>query len=111
MRTEFGYDYLCCRLGKSNGDVANAGDGYHDGDIGGGQLLNACVWFEIITGKSVIGNGYIPNYATTATLSADLASKLHLEKTAKGYALTPEFVAQIQAAAHKAVAEMGINVQ
>ena len=22
----------------------------HDGDIGGGQYLNACVWYEILTG-------------------------------------------------------------
>ena len=91
--------------------MANAGDGYHDGDIGGGQLLNACVWFEIITGKSVVGNSYIPEYATSSTLADSLLNQVNVVKTDTGYALTPEFVAQIQAAAHKAVAEMGINVQ
>lgn len=112
MRTEFGYDYLCCRLGKTSADgVDHAGDGYHDGDIGGGQLLNACVWFEIITGKSVIGNSYIPEYATTATLDAALFDNLNVVKTDKGYALSSDFVAQIQQAAHKAVQELGLNVQ
>ena len=55
---EGGYDNLCARL-KVNNDL---GDYYHDGDIGGGQYLNACVWFEIITGKSCIGNMYRPTY-------------------------------------------------
>jgi hypothetical protein len=112
MRTEYGYDYLCCRLGKTNDNgTAHAGDGYHDGDIGGGQLLNACVWFEIITGKSVVGNTYIPAYSTSSTLDATLFDNLNVAKTDKGYALTPEFVAQIQQAAHKAVAELGLEVQ
>jgi L-asparaginase/Glu-tRNA(Gln) amidotransferase subunit D len=34
-----------------------------------------------------------------------------MKKTEKGYALTPEFVAQIQQAAHKAVAELGLTVE
>lgn len=38
------------------------GDYFHDGDLGGGQYLNACVWFETITGKSCIGNTYEPEY-------------------------------------------------
>ena len=113
MRTEYDYDFLTCRLGKTNpvSGVANAGDGYHDGDIGGGQLLNACVWFEIITGQSVIGNTYIPEYATSSTLADSLMAQVNVEKTDKGYALTSEFVAEIQQAAHKAVAELGLTVQ
>jgi len=35
------YDKLCVRTGTTN----NAGDKYHDGDLGGGQYLNALVWF------------------------------------------------------------------
>lgn len=53
-----GYDNLCARLAINNGE----GDYYHDGDIGGAQYLNACVWFEAITGESCIGNTYRPNY-------------------------------------------------
>lgn len=34
----------------------------HDGDIGGGQYLNACVFFEILTGQSCIGNAFRPQY-------------------------------------------------
>ena len=59
-----GYDNLCARLGING----NLGDGYHDGDIGGGQYLSACVWFEIITGQSCIGNTYRPDYALDENL-------------------------------------------
>jgi len=108
-----GYDFLCCRLSKTNPvtGVAHAGDGYHDGDIGGGQYLNACVWFEIITGKSVVGNSYIPEYATTATLSDELLSQVRVEKTENGYALTSELVALLQQSAHDAVAAWGVTVE
>ena len=41
-------DHLCD--GKNG---AAAGDYYHDGEGGGGQYLNACVWYEIITGNDV----------------------------------------------------------
>lgn len=59
-------DILCNRL-------KDGGDFYHDGDIGGGQYLNACVWFEILTGKSCVGNTFRPgNY----TLSEELVTAL-----------------------------------
>lgn len=54
-----GYDTLCARLGKG---TDHEGDYYHEGDIGGGQYLNACVWFEMITGESCVGNTYVPTY-------------------------------------------------
>jgi len=72
-------DKLCARLSVNNGE----GDYYHDGDIGGGQYLNACVWFETLTGKSCIGNTFRPSYA-----------------------LSEELIAVLQQAAHQAVAEM-----
>lgn len=53
-----GYDNLCARRNINN----DAGDNAHDGDIGGGQYLNACIWFEAITGQSCIGNTYRPEY-------------------------------------------------
>lgn len=34
----------------------------HDGNVGGGQYLNGCVWFEMITHKSVVGNSFRPYY-------------------------------------------------
>lgn len=108
---EDGYDYLCARLGKSNSGVAHAGDGYHDGDIGGAQYLNACVWFEILTGRSVVGNPYVPEYKTSSTLSDELFGKLHVEKTANGYKLTEDFAANLQEYAHRAVAELGLTIQ
>lgn len=46
---------LCLRKAKPD-------DTSHDGDIGGGQYLNACVWFEMLTGQSCIGNTWRPDY-------------------------------------------------
>lgn len=57
-----GYDKLCSRLGKTFYGEVNGGDYYHDGDWGGGQYLNACVWFEMITGQSCLDNTYVPSY-------------------------------------------------
>ena len=48
-------------------------DYYHDGDVGGGQYLNACGWFEVITGESCLDNTYVP---TDYTLSAEKISAL-----------------------------------
>ncbi len=72
-------DVLCVGTDKNNG----AGDHYHDGDTGGGQYLNACTWFEVLTGKSCIGNSFRPSY--------DLSS---------------EKIAELQKAAHQAVAAL-----
>ena len=54
---------LCARLGNNN----NQGDKSHDGDIGGGQYLNACVWFEILTGLDCRDTTYIPTYTYSGT--------------------------------------------
>ncbi len=50
-------DILC---NKGPGGDSTKGDFYHEGTTGGGQYLNACVWFEVLTGKSVIGNTFRP---------------------------------------------------
>ena len=60
----------------------------HDGDIGGGQYLNACTWFEVLTGKSVVGNTFAPVY----TASDGTTHELGAEK-----------IALLQNAAHTAV--------
>ena len=86
-----GYDEMCDRLGKADGDDPHAGDYYHDGDIGGGQYLNACVWFETITGQSVVGNTYVPTY-----VYKNVTYHLNAEIT----------VEALQNAAHQAVADM-----
>ena len=77
------------QIARSNpavGDVlcdktAGEGDFYHDGEFGGGQYLNACVWFEVLTGKSCVGNAYRPDYE-----------------------LSEEKISALQSAAHRAVA-------
>ena len=80
---------LCARLGIRNektfpylpGNV-NAGDGYHEGDIGGGQFLNACVWYETLTGQSCFDNPYKPDltngkYEISDELAALLRNAAH----------------------------------
>jgi len=68
---------MCQRKAIKNGE----GDYYHDGDIGGGQYLNACVWYEVLMGESCVGNTWRPTYE-----------------------LSEEKIAILQVAAHEAVA-------
>ena len=68
-------DILCNRGARS--------DNYHEGEEGGGQYLNACVWFEVITGQSCIGNTWRPDT----------------------YSLSEPMIAGLQQAAHRAVSE------
>ncbi len=76
---------LCSRIVKGG----FKDDFTHDGDIGGGQYLNACVWFEILTGESCIGNPFRPKYTVDG----------------KDLSLTEEKITVLQNAAHEAVAE------
>ena len=71
----------------ANGEFKD--DYSHDGDVGGGQYLNACVWFEILSGRSCVGNTFRPKYQY------------------KGHdvSLTDEKTAILQNAAHEAVEE------
>ena len=62
----------------------------HDGDMGGGQYLNACVWFERITGQSCVGNSFRPKYVLEG----------------KDVSLTEEKIALLQKTAHNAVLNM-----
>ncbi|MBO5868070.1 MAG: DUF4886 domain-containing protein [Oscillospiraceae bacterium] len=73
VREKYGYDNLCARLGSNN----NLGDYSHDGDIGGGQYLNACVWFETLTGQSCIGNTWRPGYTLDEALILNLQQAAH----------------------------------
>jgi hypothetical protein len=84
---EGGYDNLCARLGKGDN---HEGDYYHDGDIGGGQFLTACVWFETVTGQSCIGNTFRPVY----------------KHAGQEYTLSEEMITVLQNAAHQAVEEL-----
>lgn len=76
---------LCSRV--QNGAFKD--DFSHDGDMGGGQYLNACVWFEVLTGKSCLGNTFRPKY----------------ELSGIDCSLTEEKISVLQNAAHEAVAE------
>ncbi len=72
------YGGLCARLGKDTfGDKRpDAGDGYHDGDIGGGQLLNAYMWYMTLTGDADLTDStYVPVY-NGEPLDAELVSLL-----------------------------------
>ena len=77
---------MCARLAVNNGE----GDYYHDGDIGGGQYLNGCVWFETLTGQSCVGNTFRPKYTQNGI----------------DYTLSEELIDVLQNAAHQAVENM-----
>jgi len=79
-----GQAWAIARANPKVGDNMCKSDMLHDGDVGGGQYLNACVWFEVLTGKSCIGNTWRPDT----------------------YRLSEEKVVELQKAAHQAVAEM-----
>ncbi len=86
---ENGVDMIPCgdawQIARANpvvGDTMTRSDLFHDGDTGGGQYLNACVWFEVLSGRSCIGNTWRPD----------------------AYPLAEEKVEALQKAAHEAVA-------
>jgi len=74
----------------------NYDDGAHDGCVGGGQYLNACVWFEMLTGQSCVGNPFRPRYAYKDIYNSN-AQVLELSPSEEKLAL-------LQNAAHQAVA-------
>ena len=86
------YGGLCARLGKNmfGDEREHSGDGTHDGDIGGGQYLNACVWYEIITGNDCRDVDYIPTYTHNGIT----------------YTVDEELRTMLNEAAHAAVAEV-----
>ena len=79
-----GHAWKTARADSRIGDGMCRSDKYHDGDTGGGQYLNACLWFEILTGKSCIGNTWRPDT----------------------YMLSEEMITALQEVAHQTVAEM-----
>ena len=76
------YGGLCARLNynKFGDQRANSGDGYHDGDIGGAQLLNAYIWYMTLTGNTdLTASKYMPVYKIDALeypLSKELVDML-----------------------------------
>lgn len=79
-----GSAWQIARRNPQVGDTLTKTDLAHDGDIQGGQYLNACVWFETLTGRSCIGNTWRP----------------------ETYELSEERIQQLQQIAHQAVAEV-----
>ena len=49
-------------IGDTLCNKGSATDYYHEGDVGGGQYLNAAVYYEMITGNDVRGNTWRPSY-------------------------------------------------
>ena len=68
-----GYDNLCARIGVNGG----LGDNSHDGDTGGGQYLNACVWLECVLGQSCLGNTWRPDYDLSEEMIKMLQTAAH----------------------------------
>ena len=84
-----GQAWTIARANPLVGDVLCRDDLYHDGSVGGGQYLNACVWFEVLTGKSCIGSTWRPDQI--------VGDKYNLDETK---------AVELQKAAHEAVANM-----
>ncbi len=72
-------------LWRGEGSIGPWGDYKHDGSIGGGQYLNACLWFEYLTKTSCVGNPWRPHTAPVARLR---------------YTLEENFIHFLQNAAH-----------
>lgn len=66
------------------GDTLTKPDCCHDSDVGGGRYLNACVWLEVLLGRSCIGNTWRP----------------------ESYEIPEKRIAVLQRAAHEAVAAL-----
>lgn len=95
------FNNLCARISVNGG----VGDYYHEGDIGGAQYLNACVWFEVITGLDCRNyDNFIPFYASS-TLADNVVATVNVDTVEGGYSLTEEFVNILQECAHQAVAD------
>ena len=66
-------DTLCTDTTRGDGK----GDNYHDGNVGGGQYLNACVWFEALTGQSPVGSLFYPDYSLSREAMKALQTAAH----------------------------------
>ncbi len=71
-------------IGDTLCNKGTGGDNYHDGTTGGGQYLNACTWYETITGRSCLGNTWRPTE----------------------YTISEAKISALQEAAHQAVADL-----
>lgn len=83
LRVPTGDAWQIARSDPRIGDVLCLPDCVHDCEEGGGQYLNACVWFETLLGISCVGHPYRPDYP-----------------------LAEEKIAALQRAAHEAVSAM-----
>jgi len=59
---------------------ADYDDHIHDGDVGGGQYLNACVFYELLTQKSCLENSFRPRYTYQGTDMSLSEEKINLLK-------------------------------
>ena len=75
-RGEYGFHDMCQDAG-------------HDGAYGGGQYLNACVWFETLTGSSCIGNTWRPGYALDEERILQLQQIAHRAEEENTFKLNP----------------------
>lgn len=68
------------QIARSNpavGDTLCLEDKCHDGDVQGGQFLNACVYYEVLFGKSCLDNTFHPGYALDEDKATELRKAAH----------------------------------
>ena len=90
-----GWEDYALTLGYAEGEKPNSGDGYHDGDIGGAQLINAYTWYETLTGQDCRETKYRPAYT----------------KDGVTYTHPEELIKIFQDAVHGVVSQMPETVQ
>lgn len=83
-RVPTGAAWTLARADARIGDTLCMPDCLHDGETGGGQYLNACVWFEVLFGRSCIGNPFRPTYALDEEAIAILQACAHAAVSADG---------------------------
>lgn len=93
-RTTVG-DILCNKSGTDLAADTQVGDNYHDGDVGGGQFVNACGWYEVITGRDCRNNTFEPSYSLL------INTEFNAELTTKA-----DVIAALKEAVHSAVKAM-----
>lgn len=72
-----GQAWLNARCDSRVGDALVKDDRAHDSAENGGCYLNACVWFEVLFGKSCLGSRWRPDYALPENMIPALQDAAH----------------------------------
>lgn len=72
-----GTAWQIARANPAVGDTLCLEDKCHDGDVQGGQFLNASVYYEVLFGKSCLENTFRPSYELDEAKAVELQKAAH----------------------------------